>query len=176
MIFTETPLRGAFVIDLEPHPDKRGFFARTYCRQEFEAHGLDLAIVQSNLSFNQKAGTLRGLHFQKQPASEPKLVNCAQGGIYYVILDLRPSSPTYARHFALELSAHNWRGLFIPECFANGFQSLVDGTVVQYQMGEYYAPANAAGYRYDDPAFSINWPLPVSAISEVDLAWPSFTR
>jgi len=174
--FTETPLKGAFLIDLEPHPDERGYFARTYCRKEFEAHGIELSIVQSNLSFNRKAGTLRGIHFQKEPKGESKLVRCTQGAIFYVILDLRPRSSTFGRHFTVKLTAKNHRALFIPGTFANGFQSLVDDTIVEYQMGEYYAAELSSGYRYDDSAFSISWPLPTSVISARDLAWPRFQQ
>ncbi|CAN5611337.1 dTDP-4-dehydrorhamnose 3,5-epimerase [soil metagenome] len=176
MIFTETPLSGAFVIDLEAHRDARGFFARTYCRREFEAHGLNFEIVQANLSYNLKAGTLRGIHWQKEPASEAKLVRCVQGAFYYVIVDLRSMSATYGQHFAVELSADNHRSIFLPQSFGNGFQSLRDETIVEYQMGEYHTSACAAGYRFDSPGFSISWPLPVSVISKQDLAWPPFTR
>ncbi len=176
MTFTETPLKGAFLIDLEPHPDERGYFARTYCRKEFEAHGIELSIVQSNLSFNRKAGTLRGIHFQKEPKGEPKLVRCTQGEIYYVIIDLRPQSSTFGQHFATRLAAKSHRALFIPGTFANGFQSLVDETIVEYQMGEYYVPEFSSGHRYDDSAFFISWPLPVSIISARDLAWPPFLQ
>ncbi len=174
MIFTETPLQGAFVIDLDPHQDSRGHFARSFCRREFEEHGLEPEIAQRNFSFNQKAGTLRGMHFQKAPAKEAKLVRCLRGRIYDVIIDLRPESPTYRQHFAVELSDETLRALFVPESFAHGFQSLADQTLVEYQMSEYYTPELGSGLRYDDVAFSISWPLPVTAISEQDLAWPTF--
>ncbi len=175
MTFTETPLQGAFLIDLERHQDSRGFFARSFCRREFEAHGLDPEIAQRNLSFNEKAGTLRGMHFQKAPASEAKLVRCLRGRILDVIVDLRPESRTYRRHFAVELSDETLRALFIPKSFAHGFQSLVDQTLVEYQMSESYAPALGSGFRYDENAFAITWPLPVTVISEQDLAWPAFS-
>ena len=175
MTFTETPLQGAFLIDLEPHQDSRGFFARSFCRREFEAHGLDPEIAQRNLSFNEKAGTLRGMHFQKAPASEAKLVRCLRGRILDVIVDLRPESQTYRTFFAVELSAETLRALFVPKSFAHGFQSLVDQTLVEYQMTESYAPDLASGFRYDETAFAITWPLPVSVISEQDLAWPAFS-
>ncbi|MGH8093088.1 MAG: dTDP-4-dehydrorhamnose 3,5-epimerase family protein [Chthoniobacterales bacterium] len=174
MIFTETPFKGAFLIDLEPRLDKRGFFARSYCRREFEAKGLNLAVVQSNLSFNLKAGTLRGMHFRKDAPGEAKLVRCMVGAIFDVIIDLRPQSPTYRQYFATELTADNHRALFIPAYFAQGFQALTDNTLVEYQMGEYYAADLAAGFRYDDPAFAIRWPRPAGTISEQDLAWPRF--
>ncbi|HEY2711149.1 MAG TPA: dTDP-4-dehydrorhamnose 3,5-epimerase family protein [Chthoniobacterales bacterium] len=176
MTFTETPLKGAFLIDLEPRRDERGYFARTYCGKEFEAHGIELSIVQSNLSFNRKAGTLRGIHFQKEPRGEAKLVRCTRGAIFYVIVDLSPRSSTFGQHFATGLTAKSHRALFIPGTFANGFQSLVDDTIVEYQMGEYYVPTLSSGYRYDDSAFAISWPLPVSVISARDLAWPPFQQ
>jgi dTDP-4-dehydrorhamnose 3,5-epimerase len=175
VIFTETPLQGAFLIDLEPQRDARGFFARTFCRREFETHGLNPAIAQCNLSFNHKAGTLRGMHFQREPA-EAKLVRCLQGGIHDVIVDLRPRSPTYRKHFAVELTAESYSGLFVPELFAHGFQSLVDETLVEYQISEYYAPEHGGGFRYDDPAFALPWPLAVTVISEQDVAWPAFPQ
>lgn len=176
MIFTETPLQGAFLIDLEPHRDSRGFFARSFCRREFETNGLNPNVVQRNLSLNHKAGTLRGLHFQKEPAAEAKLVRCLQGRIYDAIVDLRPQSPTYREHFAVELGSESYRALFIPELFAHGFQSLVDETLVEYQLSECYAPEHGGGFRYDDPAFNLVWPLAVTVISEQDLAWPAFAQ
>ena len=175
MIFTETPLAGAFVIDLEPHADERGFFARTYCRREFEDHGVNPNVVQCNTSFNHKRGTLRGLHYQKSPSREAKLVRCVRGSIYDVIVDLREESPTYSRHFGINLTADNYRALYIPESFAHGFQTLEDESEIEYQMSEYYAPGSAAGYRYDDPKLAINWPLQVSVISAPDLSWPAFS-
>ena len=176
MIFTETPLQGAFLIDLEPHCDARGFFARSFCRREFEVHGLNPAIAQRSLSLNHKAGTLRGMHYQSAPAGEAKLVRCLQGRIYDAIIDLRPESATYREHFAVELSAESYRALFIPELFAHGFQSLVDESLVEYQMSECYAPKYGTGFRYDDPAFALVWPLAVTVISEQDLAWPAFAQ
>ena len=174
MIFTETPLKGAFLIDPESQTDVRGLFARTYCKREFEAHGLQFEIVQSNLSLNLKAGTLRGLHFQREPVAEPKLIRCVRGKLYCVIIDLRASSIRYGEHLAIELTAGTHRALFIPKSFASGFQTLADETIVEYHMGEFYAPELAAGYRYDDPAFSIVWPLPIRVISKQDLSWPAF--
>lgn len=174
MIFTETELKGAFLIDLEPRYDHRGFFARTFCADEFEAHGLKSTIAQCNLSYNQKKGTLRGMHYQIPPVSETKVVSCIRGAIYDVIIDLRPDSPTYQRHIAVELTAENRRALYIPEMFAHGFQTLTDDTEVLYQMGEFYTPGYDRGIRYDDPAFGIDWRLPVTTISERDLAWSAF--
>lgn len=174
MIFIETALKGAFIIELERHTDERGFFARSFCAREFEAHGLNPTVAQCNLSYNHTKGTLRGMHFQVPPASETKLVRCTRGAIYDVIIDLRPDSPTYLEHLAVELSAQTGRALYIPEMFAHGFQTLEDDTEVAYQMGEFYTPGYARGLRYDDPAFNIQWPLPVSIISEKDLAWPLF--
>jgi dTDP-4-dehydrorhamnose 3,5-epimerase len=174
MILVETPLPGAFVIELELRRDRRGFFARSYCRREFERSGLDLEMVQTNLSFNAKAGTLRGMHFQRPPAEESKLVRCSRGTIFDVIIDLRRDSATYGKHFAVELSDDSHRALFVPKGFAHGFQALSDEVMVEYQMGAYYSPNEATGIRYDDPAFAIEWPLPVTTISEQDLSWPRF--
>jgi dTDP-4-dehydrorhamnose 3,5-epimerase len=174
MILVETPLPGAFVIELELRRDRRGSFARSYCRREFERSGLDLEIVQTNLSFNAKAGTLRGMHFQRPPAEESKLVRCSRGTIFDVIIDLRRDSATYGKHFAVELSDDSHRALFVPKGFAHGFQALSDEVMVEYQMGAYYSPNEATGIRYDDPAFAIEWPLPVTTISEQDLSWPRF--
>ena len=172
MIFSETAVRGAFLVDLEPRSDQRGFFARTFCAREFEAHGLSPAVAQCNLSFNRKRGTLRGMHYQAEPAAEAKLVRCVGGAILDVIVDLRPDSPTYLRHVAVELSAANRRALYVPFLCAHGFQTLTDDAEVSYQVSEFYAPAHEHGARYDDPAFGIRWPLPVSEISEKDAAWP----
>jgi dTDP-4-dehydrorhamnose 3,5-epimerase len=173
--FTETPLPGAFLIDLEPHQDERGFFARTFCVREFAEHGLDPTVAQCNLSSNRKAGTLRGMHFQQPPLSEAKLVRCVRGAIHDVVVDLRPQSATYLRQFSVELNTANRRALFVPALFAHGFQTLMDNTEVEYQMSEVYAPETSWGFRYDDPALGIRWPLPVSVISAQDLRWPPFS-
>jgi dTDP-4-dehydrorhamnose 3,5-epimerase len=172
MIFTETVLKGAFLIELELQQDSRGFFARTFCTKEFKAHGLRPIVAQCNLSFNFKKGTLRGMHYQKAPSIETKLVRCVQGGIYDVIIDLRPNSPTYLSHLGIELTAENRRALYIPEGFAHGFQTLADDTEIFYQTGDFYAPECASGLRYDDPVLEIRWPLPVTDISEKDRSWP----
>jgi dTDP-4-dehydrorhamnose 3,5-epimerase len=174
MIITETKLKGAFTIDLELRADDRGAFARTFCAQEFEKHGLKPTVAQCNLSFNHKAGTLRGMHYQIPPVAETKLVRCTKGAIYDVIIDLNPDSPTYGQHIGVELTADNRRALYVPEMFAHGYQALTDAAEVVYQVGEFYTPGYERGIRYDDPTFNIQWPLPVSVISEKDEAWPKF--
>ena len=175
MIFVETPLRGAFTIDLERYEDERGFFARTFCVNEFTNHGLNPKVVQCNLSSNSKAGTLRGMHFQKGPAGEAKLVRCVRGAIHDVVVDLRSESPTYRQSYAVQLTMENRRALYIPESFGHGFQTLVDDTEVEYQMSEFHAQQDARGFRYDDAAFSIRWPRSVSMISTQDLNWLPFS-
>ncbi len=169
MIFTETPLPGAFVIDLEPVADERGFFARSWCAREFEQHGLNPRLVQCNISFNRKAGTLRGMHYQAPPHQEAKLVRCTRGSLYDVAVDLRPESPAYCRWYGVELSAENRKAFYIPEGMAHGFLTLKDDTEVFYQMSEWYHPESARGVRYDDPAFGIKWPIPVILISKRDM-------
>lgn len=176
MTFTETALRGAFVIDLTPYHDARGFFARTFCQHEFERHGLNPMVAQCNLSFNLRAGTIRGMHFQKAPAREAKLIRCVRGAIYDVIIDLRLESATYAQYITVPLDSASRRALYVPESFAHGFQTLVGDTEVEYQMSEFYTPDSSAGFRFDDPALSIHWPQEVSVISEQDLSWPAFVR
>jgi dTDP-4-dehydrorhamnose 3,5-epimerase len=171
MLFTETKLKGAFILDLELREDHRGFFARTFCMKEFEAHGLKSTVAQCNLSFNHKAGTLRGMHYQVAPATETKLIRCTRGAIYDVIIDMRPDSPTYKQHIGVELTEDNRRALYVPDMFAHGYQALTDGAEVVYQVGEFYMPGYERGLRYNDPAFGIEWPMPVSVISEKDAAW-----
>jgi dTDP-4-dehydrorhamnose 3,5-epimerase len=172
MIFTETKLKGAFILDIEPHEDHRGFFARTFCAREFIEHGLTPAVVQCSLSFNRLRGTVRGMHYQEPPHAEAKLVRCTHGGIYDVIIDLRPGSPTYLEHIGIELTAQNRRALYVPELFAHGFQTLADDTEVCYQMSQFYAPSHARGLRYNDPALGLVWPLPVTLVSSADSGWP----
>jgi len=172
MIFTETPLVGAFVIDLERREDDRGFFARTFCRKEFEAHGIPSLVAQCNVSFNHKRGTLRGMHYQVPPAGEPKLVRCPRGAIFDAIVDLRPGSSTYLQHFAVQLDQDNRRALYVPALFAHGYQALTDGAEVTYQVGEFYTPGSERGLRYDDAALAIPWPLQVTVISDKDMGWP----
>jgi dTDP-4-dehydrorhamnose 3,5-epimerase len=171
MIFTETRLAGAFIIDLDALRDDRGFFARAFCRDEFVSRGLDPTIVQTNLAGNRRRGVLRGLHFQYPPAAESKLVRCIRGAILDVIVDLRPESPTYLQHVAVELTADNHRSLYAPRRFAHGYQTLEDDTEVAYQVGMDYTPALEGGLRYNDPRLGIPWPLPVSDISDKDRAW-----
>ena len=171
MQFSQTKLKGAFIIDLEQKTDYRGFFARTFCAQEFEAHGLKPTVAQCNLSFNHKRGTLRGMHYQTPPAAETKLIRCTQGAIYDVIVDMRPESPTFLQHIGVELSADNRRALYVPEMFAHGYQALTDGAEVIYQVGEFYRPGFERGLRFNDPLLDIEWPLPVSEISVKDAAW-----
>lgn len=158
MRFIETKLKGAYIIEPEPIEDERGFFARTYCAREFEAHGLNPRFVQCNISYNKKKGTLRGMHYQAAPYAEAKLVRCTRGAIYDVIIDFRPESPTYKAWVTVELTADNHLMLYVPESFAHGFQTLADDTEVFYQMSEYYHPESARGARWDDPAFGIVWP------------------
>ena len=174
MLFTETPLAGAFIVDIEPREDERGFFARTWCAREFEEKGLDSRLVQCNISFNSRRGTLRGMHFQAAPFEEPKLVSVTQGAIFDVILDLRPDSPMYCRWHGVELTAENRRMLYVPKGFAHGFQTLCDDTQVSYQMGEFYQPEAARGVLWDDPAFAIRWPLPDPIISARDRSYDPF--
>ena len=175
MRFDETPLRGAFVIDLEPVSDERGFFARAWCQHEFEAQGLESRLVQCSVSFNTSAGTVRGLHYQAPPHEEAKIVRCTSGAIFDVIVDLRPDSPTYAAHHSVILSAANRRILYVPRGFAHGFQTLEDNTEIYYQMSEFYDRESARGVRWNDPAFAIAWPDTDSVIiSERDRTYPDF--
>lgn len=171
MIFTTTDLSGAFVINIEPKADIRGFFARTFCAQEFIEHGLEVTNVQCSIAFNHKQGTIRGMHYQDRPLTEAKLVRCTQGAIYDVIVDMRPSSPTYLAHIGVELNAENRRSLYIPEMFAHGYQTLTDDTEVVYQMNKIYTPGYERGLRYDDPILGIEWQLPVSEVALKDLQW-----
>jgi dTDP-4-dehydrorhamnose 3,5-epimerase len=174
MRFTETPIAGAYVVDLEPMSDERGFFARSFCAREFREKGLNPRVAQSNISYNFARGTLRGMHYQVDPAPETKLVRCSRGAIYDAIFDVRPASPTYCRSYGIELSEENRLALYVPEMCAHGFQTLVDGAEVTYHVGEYYTPGTEKGVRYDDPTLGIEWPLPVSVISPKDASWPDF--
>ncbi len=168
-------MKGAFVVEPERHSDQRGFFARTWCRREFEERGLDPRLVQCNISFNHLRGTLRGMHYQASPFGEAKLVRCTMGAIYDAIIDLRPGSETYLRHFGEVLTAEDRKMLYIPEGFAHGFLTLQDRTEVHYQMSEFYSPDHARGVRWDDPAFGIRWPAEVAVISDRDRGYPDFT-
>ena len=171
MIFTETELTGAFIIDLDRKEDARGFFARAFCQKEFEANGLQPLIAQANIAFNRKKGTLRGMHFQYPPAAETKLVRCTRGAIIDCIVDLRPESTTYLHHIAVELNEDNQRALYVPGRFAHGYQVLQDNTDTSYQVGEFYTPGAEGGLRYDDHRLALTWPLPISVISEKDQEW-----
>jgi dTDP-4-dehydrorhamnose 3,5-epimerase len=168
MIFTETNLKGSFIIDLERREDQRGFFARAFCQKEFEQHGLKPVIAQANLAFNHLKGTLRGMHFQFPPAAETKLVRCTRGAILDIIVDLRPESPTYLQHVSVELNEDNHRALYVPERFAHGYQVLRDTTETSYQVGEFYTPSADSGLMYNDPRLRLKWPLPVAVISDKD--------
>lgn len=174
MIFTELDLPGAHVVDLEPHRDERGFFARAFCVREFGEHGLETRVVQCNLSHNRQRGTLRGMHFQAPPMQEAKLVRCVRGSLHDVIVDLRPESRAFGRHAAVELTEENRKALYVPPGFAHGFQTLEDETEIFYQMSEFYSPEHARGYRYDDPAFGISWPIEPPILKDRDREWPDF--
>ena len=175
MIFGETKISGAFLIQPQRIEDERGFFARTFCVRELAEHGLDPRVVQRSLSSNSRRGTLRGLHFQTPPHAENKLVSCSQGAIYDVIVDLRPTSSSYRQWLAVTLTASNLDALFIPAGCAHGFMTLEDDTVVRYDISEHYAPDAARGIRFDDPAFGIEWPGAPTVVSPRDLAFPPFS-
>ena len=172
MIFNETSLPGVYLIDIEPVKDNRGFFARGWCRKEFEEHGLDAAISQVNMSFNPHAATLRGLHYQQEPNAEAKTVRCVRGAVFDVAVDMRESSPNYLQWIGHELSAENHRTIYIPKGFAHGYQTLVPDTELLYSASDFYAPDAEVGIRYDDPALAIEWPTPVLVISDKDASWP----
>jgi dTDP-4-dehydrorhamnose 3,5-epimerase len=174
MIFRETPLQGAFLIELEKHVDTRGYFARSWCAKEFKAHGLSTRMAQCNVSLNLKKGTLRGMHYQVNPFEEAKLVRCTRGALYDVIVDLRHGSRSFREHFGTELTAENGMEMYVPEGFAHGFLTLQEDTEVFYQISEFYAPGSARGFRWDDPAFRIDWPAAVRVISERDRDYPDF--
>ena len=176
MIFTETKLAGAFILDLERRGDNRGYFARTFCQNEFEAHGLKPVIAQSNAAFNLYKGTLRGMHFQFPPAAESKLVRCVRGAIIDIIVDLRPESPTFLEHVAVELNEDNGRSLYVPERFAHGYQALADRTETTYQVGEFYTPTEEFGLSPYDPDLGLTWPIEATEISAKDAAWKPLTE
>lgn len=174
MIFNETPVKGAFIVEPQKQEDERGFFARSWCQREFETRGLVYRSVQANVSFNNKRGTLRGMHYQVKPYEETKLLRCIRGAIYDVIIDLRPASPSYGRWWSVELRADDSRMLYVPGGVAHGFQTLEDKAEVIYQVSQFYTPEAERGVRYDDPAFGIRWPLEVTAISAKDRSWPDY--
>jgi dTDP-4-dehydrorhamnose 3,5-epimerase len=174
MIFTETKLKGAYIIEPEKFEDERGFFARTFCRREFESHGLNHNVVQCNISYSKTKGTLRGMHYQKATFEEAKLIRCTKGAIYDVIIDLRPTSSTYTQWITEELTEDNYRMLYVPEGFAHGFLTLSDDAEVFYQMSEFHMPEYAGGIRWNDPSFNISWPIDVAVISEKDKTLPDF--
>lgn len=175
MNFTETKLKGAFIIDIKKLEDDRGFFGRSYCQKEFEAHGLNTNVVQANVSYNKKKGTLRGLHTQLPPYGESKLVRCTRGSLYDVIVDVRPGSPTFKQWIGVELTAANYRMLYVPEGFAHSFITLEDDTEAVYQVTQFFTPRAERGFRWDDPAFNIQWPITPVIISEKDRSHPLFT-
>lgn len=172
MKFHETSLSGAFLIDIEKRGDERGFFARTWCRREFDALGIAIDWLQANVSVSAKRGTLRGMHYQAVPHAEAKLIRCSRGAIYDVIVDLRPDSPTYRKWIGVPLTAASYRMIYVPTGFAHGFQTMTDDAEVTYLISEYYIAEAGRGLRYDDPALGISWPLPVSSISGRDASWP----
>jgi dTDP-4-dehydrorhamnose 3,5-epimerase len=174
MIFTETHLPGAYIVDAERHEDHRGFFARLWCERELAEHGLNPRVAQVNAALTLRKGSLRGLHLQRAPRQEVKIVRCTRGALFDVILDLRQESPTYKRWVGVELTADNRRMVYVPEGCAHGYQTLVDSTEMCYQTSEFYAPELARGVRFDDPAFRIAWPLPVTSISSDDRSWPDY--
>jgi len=172
MIFTETKLKGAYMIDLEPHRDDRGFLARTFCVDEFRQRGLNPKLVQTSISVNIKKGTLRGMHYQDAPFQEAKVVRCTRGALYDVIIDLRRDSKTFRQWTFAELTVDNRRMFYIPEHFAHGFQTLQDDTEILYYMSEFFHPESARGFRWDDPAFNIQWPIPQPILSPKDQSYP----
>jgi dTDP-4-dehydrorhamnose 3,5-epimerase len=174
MIFTETKIKGMYIIEPELFTDERGFFARSFCKEEFQKHGLETDIVQCNISYNKKKGTLRGMHYQVPPFEEAKIVSCTKGLVYDVVVDLRRASPTYLHWHAEKLSAGSYRMIYIPKNCAHGFQTLEDNCIVYYQLGEYYTPEYARGIRWNDPAIGIVWPIPVGIISVKDQNYVDF--
>jgi dTDP-4-dehydrorhamnose 3,5-epimerase len=176
VIFAPTRLEGAYLVDIEPHGDERGFFARAYCAREFEQHGISPRFVNANISHNVLKGTLRGMHYQRAPYAEIKVVRCTRGGIFDVIVDLRPQSPTLGEWIGAELTADNHRMLVVPEGFAHGFVTLVDDTEVTYQVSEFFTPEAEGGVRWDDPAFGIEWPVEVRVVSDKDRSWPPYVH
>jgi dTDP-4-dehydrorhamnose 3,5-epimerase len=174
MIFNKGKIEGAYVIDIEKLGDERGFFGRAFCQKEFEKRGLDQEMVQTNVSFSEQSGTLRGLHYQSRPYQEAKLIRCTQGSIYDVIADVRPSSSTFKQWMGIELTADNYRMVYVPKGCAHGFITLEDDSEALYQVSAFYAPKHEKGLRYNDPAFDIEWPIDVRVVSDKDRQWPDF--
>jgi dTDP-4-dehydrorhamnose 3,5-epimerase len=174
VIFSETKLKDAYILEIKKLEDNRGFFGRSWCQREFEEHGLVPCIVQANVSFNIKKGTLRGLHYQVAPHEETKLVRCTRGALYDVIIDLRPDSPTYKQWLGVELTADNYKMLYVPKGFGHGFITLEDKTEASYQVSQFYTPGAEGGIRYNDPAFDIRWPVEVTVISDKDSSWADY--
>ena len=174
MKFTELNLPGAFLIEIEKIQDQRGFFGRLWCENEFKAHNLNTNLVQSNISLSKKKGTLRGMHFQKSPFEETKLVRCTKGSVFDVLVDLRPESPTFKKWFGVKLTEKNHKMLYVPKNFAHGFLTLEDNSEVYYLVTEFYNPEMERGIRYNDPEFNIEWPIDIEEISEKDLNHPNF--
>ena len=172
MQFTKTPLIGVWVINPEPHEDQRGRFVRAWCTKEFNDQGIHFSPVQANMGFSIRKGTVRGMHFQKAPAPEAKLIRCTKGTIYDVALDITPESSTYGQWYGIELSAENGKMLYVPEQCAHGYQTLEDNSEIYYLTSGYYVPKLACGVRFNDPVFNIKWPIPVTVISEQDRNWP----
>lgn len=175
MLFNETKLKGSFLVEPECLEDDRGFFARAWCKKEFEANGLSTHLVQCNISFNRKRGTLRGMHYQKPPYAETKLVRCTNGAIFDVIIDLRPESPTFLEWIGVELTANSHKMLYVPEEFAHGYQTLTENTEIFYQVSQYYSQGSEGGIRWDDPIFGIEWPeIENPTVSEKDKSWSDY--
>jgi dTDP-4-dehydrorhamnose 3,5-epimerase len=172
MRFEETGFSGLFLIELDPHWDARGYFARTFCLDTFSEHGLQSFYPQCGTAFNGKAGTVRGMHFQKPPHGEAKVVRCTRGAIHDVVVDLRPASATYMKCYHAELAAEDGRELYVPDGFAHGYQTLRDASEVHYMLSTRHVPDAASGLRWDDPAFALSWPLPITVISDRDRCWP----
>jgi len=174
MIFKNTAFEDVFVIEIERREDERGFFARSWCQREAEAHGLASRVVQCNISFNKKKGTLRGMHYQAEPYREAKLIRCTKGSLHDVIVDIRPASRSFKKYLSIVLTPDEGRMLYVPEGFAHGYLTLEDCTEVHYLMSEFYEPRSSRGFRWDDPAFAIDWPAEVRVISERDRSYPDF--
>jgi dTDP-4-dehydrorhamnose 3,5-epimerase len=174
MIFTETKLKDAFIIEIKKIEDERGFFGRSWCKREMEEHGLNSNVVQQNTSLSKMKGTIRGLHYQKHPYEETKLIRCTKGAIFDVIIDLRKDSPTFLQWMGVELTEDNYKMLYIPEKFAHGFLTLTNNSEVTYLVTQFYSPGVEGGIRFDDPVFNIQWPVPVEVVSDKDKSHPDF--